>query len=237
MEKMKYESLNKFRNKNKTIQEKYELLYKVNENETHLKILGDKFVEKNKLYGIIIYKNKKIPLVEKIEIKNIKSKELKIYLLFYDIIYNKISMFENCVNLLKFKIPDEEDIKNNFKINNDEIFENDFQLNVFDDLDETINSENELEKILNNSDFSLPCSKINETDKNSQNSTLKSIYNNLNLNLKNQYHLDKMFYNCTSLIELPNIYKWNYNNIRSLEALFYNCTSLKSLPDISQWDT
>ena len=35
---------------------------------------------------------------------------MKIYLLFYDIIYNKISMFENCVNLLKFKIPDEEDI-------------------------------------------------------------------------------------------------------------------------------
>ena len=32
MEKMKYESLNKFRNKNKTIKKKYELLYKVNEN-------------------------------------------------------------------------------------------------------------------------------------------------------------------------------------------------------------
>ena len=86
MEKKKYELLNKLKNKNeKIIIEKYELLYKVDENDTHLRLLGEKFVERNKGYGIIIYMNKKSLLVEQIETKNIKSKELKVYMFFYDI--------------------------------------------------------------------------------------------------------------------------------------------------------
>ena len=46
-----------------------------------------------------------------------------------------------------------------------------------------------------------------------------------------------MFYNCSSLISLPNISKWNTSNIINMEYLFYNCSSLTKLPDISNWKT
>ena len=46
-----------------------------------------------------------------------------------------------------------------------------------------------------------------------------------------------MFYNCESLISIPDISNWNTNNIINLNYMFYNCRSLKSLPDISKWNT
>ena len=45
-----------------------------------------------------------------------------------------------------------------------------------------------------------------------------------------------MFYNCSSLISLPDISKWNTNNIIYMENMFYNCSSLISLPDLSKWN-
>ena len=46
-----------------------------------------------------------------------------------------------------------------------------------------------------------------------------------------------MFYNCSSLKDLPDISKWNINMVKNLEYMFYNCSSLESLPDISKWNT
>ena len=45
-----------------------------------------------------------------------------------------------------------------------------------------------------------------------------------------------MFYGCKSLIELPDISKWNTENINNLSNIFYDCISLKSIPDISKWN-
>jgi len=45
-----------------------------------------------------------------------------------------------------------------------------------------------------------------------------------------------MFYNCNSLLSLPDISKWNINNNTDTSYMFYNCTSLISLPDISKWN-
>ena len=44
------------------------------------------------------------------------------------------------------------------------------------------------------------------------------------------------FCNCSSLISLPDISKWNINNLNDLSLLFCNCSSLISLPDISKWN-
>ena len=46
-----------------------------------------------------------------------------------------------------------------------------------------------------------------------------------------------MFSNCNSLIELPDISKWNTKNIKDMSYLFYNCSSITYLPDISKWKT
>ena len=44
-----------------------------------------------------------------------------------------------------------------------------------------------------------------------------------------------MFYNCSSLVSLPDISKWNTANVTDMRFMFYDCSSLKSFPDISKW--
>ena len=44
-----------------------------------------------------------------------------------------------------------------------------------------------------------------------------------------------MFENCSSLVSLPDISKWNTSNVTDMRRMFENCSSLKSFPDISKW--
>ena len=46
-----------------------------------------------------------------------------------------------------------------------------------------------------------------------------------------------MFYECESLISLPDISKWNTSKVTDISNMFYECELLISLPDISKWDT
>ena len=46
-----------------------------------------------------------------------------------------------------------------------------------------------------------------------------------------------MFYNCSSLNNLPDISKWNTTNVNNMSSMFYYCESLNNLPDISKWNT
>ena len=46
-----------------------------------------------------------------------------------------------------------------------------------------------------------------------------------------------MFYGCSSLTSLPDIYKWNTTNVTNMRCMFCRCSSLTSLPDISKWNT
>ena len=46
-----------------------------------------------------------------------------------------------------------------------------------------------------------------------------------------------MFYGCSSLTSLPDIYKWNTTNVTDMSYMFCGCSSLTSLPDISKWNT
>jgi len=55
--------------------------------------------------------------------------------------------------------------------------------------------------------------------------------------IKNITNMSYMFCDCTSLISLPDISKWNTNNITGVNSMFNYCTSLLSLPDISKWNT
>ena len=44
--------------------------------------------------------------------------------------------------------------------------------------------------------------------------------------------MDGMFTNCSSLISLPDISKWNTKNVIDLDDIFDGCLSLYSFPDI-----
>ena len=45
-----------------------------------------------------------------------------------------------------------------------------------------------------------------------------------------------MFYDCKSLVSLPDISKWNVSKVTNMKALFYGCESLQCFPDISNWN-
>ena len=49
--------------------------------------------------------------------------------------------------------------------------------------------------------------------------------------------MEYLFYNCKSLIFLPDISKWDIHNVTNISYLFYNCSSLNSIPNISKWKT
>ena len=44
-----------------------------------------------------------------------------------------------------------------------------------------------------------------------------------------------MFKDCSSLIFLPDISKWNITNVKNMKYLFSGCQSLKDLPNLSKW--
>ena len=69
-----------------------------------------------------------------------------------------------------------------------------------------------------------------------------SNYNKDKLEIKlkgnnNIINMSYMFNDCSSLISLPDISKWNTNNVKNMSSMFYWCSSLSSLPDISKWNT
>ena len=49
--------------------------------------------------------------------------------------------------------------------------------------------------------------------------------------------MDSMFEECSSLISLPDISKWDTKNVLAMVAMFEECPSLISLTNISIWDT
>ena len=78
--------------------------------------------------------------------------------------------------------------------------------------------------------------KIDESYCHSAITDIKDIYDNI-INYQNNYlNMSKMFYNCSSLTTLNDIFKKNINNVASISGMFYNCSSLSSLPDISKWN-
>ena len=45
------------------------------------------------------------------------------------------------------------------------------------------------------------------------------------------------YFDCSKLLSLPDISKWNTFNIKDFSEMFMKCSSLISLPDISKWNT
>ena len=83
-------------------------------------------------------------------------------------------------------------------------------------------------------------SKISEDMKNFiniSNSSFQFWKNNINIKIFENKSFYKMFYNCSSLITLPDLSKWNTDKVFKMDGMFYNCNKIYSLPDISRWNT
>ena len=48
--------------------------------------------------------------------------------------------------------------------------------------------------------------------------------------------INGLFFNCSSLLSLPDISKWKLKNIKKIDNIFKGCSSLLSFPDISKWN-
>lgn len=54
--------------------------------------------------------------------------------------------------------------------------------------------------------------------------------------MPNIRYLSGIFYNFSSLKELPYISKWNLSKVGDSSEIFGKCSSLKEFPDISKWN-
>ena len=54
--------------------------------------------------------------------------------------------------------------------------------------------------------------------------------------MKEYDNMKSIFYNCSSLESIPDISNWNIKDFTDISCLFYGYSSLISLPDISKWN-
>ena len=128
-------------------------------------------------------------------------------------------LFANCNKLSLLEISNEEDLFDKTKVE----FENN-NLNEY-------NSSKEKSNLYDNIDSSYTSSSLsiykNKDDDDIYQKDLLFINSHIT-------RMMNLFYNCNSLILLPDISKWNTSNVSDMSNIFCNCNSLLSLPDISK---
>ena len=224
----------------------FEIIYKLNQNET--KIFDYSFIDKNKDKCKMIYKNKEYELEEYFEYidNNYKNKEkISFILKINKNITHFNHMFSGCKELLLIRDKSQINIFNDTLISND--INDEINLSNEDNQNDEIfnqNEENNLYKGLEDDQISsISLSTI--TNKYTCNNFLTNNINNEdNLLTSSQYYnfnqifdMSYMFNGCESLISLPDISNWNTSNVIDMSAIFYGCKSIISLPDISKWNT
>ena len=179
----------------------YDLVYKIEKDKSHIRILGEEFFKKNKLYGYFIYNNIRFKLKEKIETKNIKEEEFKIELRFLIKINNKSKMFKDCISLTKFSFSEPKIIEKN--TNMIKIYDDEEEGNLMKAYLEKNNYNESFYDNLKDFDSPLDFSEIFENSQKNKNisniSTMKNFINNLNCLPDNLIDLSGLFHNCISL--------------------------------------
>ena len=67
-------------------------------------------------------------------------------------------------------------------------------------------------------------------------SSLEELPDLSKLNTSKVIIMNSIFYGCEKLEVLPDISKWSTDNVINISLIFFDCHSLKSLPDISKWN-
>ena len=215
--------------------------YNISENESKIKLFGNKFVMNNKNNCHIIYEDNNYNLMEYLELKNIGKKQtLEIKLIGMNNIIDASYMFSGCKSLNS--LPDITKWNANNVKNISFMFSWCISLNSLPDISNwnTNNVTNMSGMFWGcNSLISLPdISKwniVNVSDMSYMFSlceSLTSLPDLSKLNTINVLNMSCMFEGCKSLISLPDISKWNKKNLKYMDNMFYECKSLNSLPDI-----
>ena len=213
--------------------EKYQLIYKIDKNKSSIRLLGEIFFRRNRTSGYFIINNRSIPLSEKLDTKNIKKGELKVYLIFHNINNNKSHMFEDCKDLLYF-YEYKPEINHNFPsiINYYETEED----NLFNLYDKCGISENtllqnieDIENIEKTDSFQKYSDISKKYQKSSIYQTIQKFYNFLESIKNYTYSFANMFYNCYSLLEIFDISKWDTSNVSNMSGMFANCIRLNGI--------
>ena len=188
--------------------EKYRMIYELKKEDNIIRIIGKEFHKKNNNKGRIIYNNKKINLSEGLfHLINIKNDYLKIQMTLRMDCCNKSCMFKDCSSLIHLK------------------FDNDISNDEFKDIsiyDKNIDI-----------DFNNKKEESFDEDKNHFPYTEIEVIPNIKRNLREEYKCDtnisamnEIFYNCSSLISLPDISNFYTINVIDMNKLFYNCRNL-----------
>ena len=197
----------------------------------NIRILGHHFFEHNKNKAKLIINNKKYELKEIINCNEVKDDKIKIKMILSKELSEIKQMFKNCCKLKEILSVDG---VINFVDGEPEEFENNYNdYNI--DYNKESNDDNNFD-FYNNCGTDIDYTTIQKNSDNSKISNysiLRKIKNNIIANQYNYiYDISQIFYNCISIISLPDISKWNTNNVKNMSVMFKHCSSLSSLPDI-----
>ena len=204
-----------------------------------IRILDHYLVKNNKNKSKLIKNNKKYKLKELINSQEFKDNEIKInILLSKELLLNGSYMFQNCTKLKEFSMYDniidinEEYIDFEDKEKNNEL-KKDHQENTDDNSNDnfykTLINDNTNNTNSNYSEISKMTKRLDSQD----NLNIAIMKTNLKFYQYKYFNMSHMFYNCVSLLSLPDISKINTNDVTDMSKMFYNCSTLLSLLDIS----
>ena len=192
-----------------------EIIYK--NNESKIRIFGEKFVKNNKDNCYIISYDKKYKIQEFFPIKT-NYKNIKLNLIESRIIFDMNNMFSGCSSLSK--LPNISKWNTENVVDMSWMFSNCSSLSSISDISKW--NTNNVKDMSGMFSFCSSLSSLPDISKWNTNKVTNMSY---------------MFSNCLKLSTLPDISKWNTNNVINMSYMFFLCSSLSSLPDISKWNT
>ena len=208
-----FDKLNEIYNKmNSKFHDELTINYKINNNDTKVRLFGSNFIINNKNKCKMIIEGNEMEIKETFEINN-----LQIKLIGINNITNACQMFY-CSSL--HSIPDLPKWNTSNIKDMSQMFRECKSLVSFPDI--------------SNWDTS------NVQDMNcifAQCYSLQSLPDISRWDTRNVNNMSHLFWSCSLLQSLPDISKWNTDNVKKMACMFDGCSSLQSLPDISKWNT
>ena len=220
-------------------------VYKINNKNEKVLIFGLAFVGKNENNCKIVYEDKIINLIEKINIeKNYDKNRLEIKLIGIKNVNDASFMFSQCSALLSLPDISKWDTKNVTSMCN--MFQECSSLTCLPDISKWNTSNVKDMKYMFYGCLSLLyLPDISKWDiSNVENTSymfdscelLSSLPDISKWNTSKIKSMSNMFFHCKSLTSLPDISKWDLNNVKDIKYMFFNCLSLTEIPDISKWN-
>jgi surface protein len=187
---------------------------------SRMRIFGDRFVEENYNKCYLVYNNKEIPLVTRINYvkENEKDNFLEIKLIETKKITSMNSMFGGCKNLISLDNFCEWDTSNVTDMSY--MFNKCISLRTLPD----ISKWNTYNVVKMNGMFDA-CE------------SLLSLPDISKWDVSNVTDMNHMFSCCKALKKFPNVSKWNTSKVTNMNHMFSDCKNAENLPDISQWNT